>query len=569
MKYINRFLLLLGLCTVSFSCDLDLQDNPNAVPPEDANLNELYNSVQLNFSDVYSSAQFIPGATVRMYHAGQFDYKAYITFFSFNGVWNIAYAGLFPDVEVIIAQSDAGGSAFHGATARIMKAYALMVLVDLFGDVPLSEIGQGLEIISPKTDSGADVYNAAITLLDEAIDSLDANEDTPPDFDNMYDGDADGWIKAANTLKLRAALNMGDVTTFDALVAAGNLIETGADDFEFHFSSNRLLPDSRSPLYSNHYETDDGDYLSNYYMWMLTEEKQDADGATIVDPRARYYFYRKVANAYAQDATTYGCHYTDLPEESAGNSLNHWDAVDLRLRDETFCVLNGGYSGRSHLNGGGIPPDGPIRTSYGLYPFGGDFDDNMYKDTRKEGTTGGSGAGISPIMLSSFTNFMKAEAVLSIGATGDARASLEAGIRESMDKVVGFESLVPNTLDKEITFLGEETTIGEVYGTTPDDIDAYVVEVLAMYDAETSDDGRLDVVSKEYYIAAWGNGLEVYNMYRRTGYPSNMQPALEAAPGAFPNSMEYPNSFTDRNSNVDSKGLDDLVFWDSGTTTRY
>ena len=38
--------------------------------------------------------------------------------------------------------------------------------------------------------------------------------------------------------------------------------------------------------------------------------------------------------------------------------------------------------------------------------------------------------------------------------------------------------------------------------------------------APTTDD-KLDILIKEYYIAAWGNGLESYNMIRRTGKPEN------------------------------------------------
>jgi hypothetical protein len=38
---------------------------------------------------------------------------------------------------------------------------------------------------------------------------------------------------------------------------------------------------------------------------------------------------------------------------------------------------------------------------------------------------------------------------------------------------------------------------------------------------------KLELIIKEYFLAAWGNGIEPYNAYRRTGYPSNFQPTLE------------------------------------------
>ncbi len=53
--------------------------------------------------------------------------------------------------------------------AKIIKAYTLMTLVDMFGDVPLSEANLGVENTNPMVDKGQVVYAAAIKLLDEAI----------------------------------------------------------------------------------------------------------------------------------------------------------------------------------------------------------------------------------------------------------------------------------------------------------------------------------------------------------------------------------------------------------------
>ena len=71
----------------------------------------------------------------------------------------------------------------------------------------------------------------------------------------------------------------------------------------------------------------------------------------------------------------------------------------------------------------------------------------------------------------------------------------------------------------------------------------YVTAVLDRYDAASD---KLDVVMKEYYIASFGNGIEAYNLYRRTGKPNNMAPLIDpgaAATASFPRTMPYPNSF--------------------------
>jgi hypothetical protein len=89
-----------------------------------------------------------------------------------------------------------------------------------------------------------------------------------------------------------------------------------------------------------------------------------------------------------------------------------------------------------------------------------------------------------------------------------------------------------------------------------------------MYDAGSAAE-KLAIVVKEYYIAAWGNGLEAYNMYRRTGYPSNMEPGLEPTVGVFPLSFFYPANSVTRNSNMTQKDeLDVAVFWqDAGVAS--
>jgi len=574
MKLFKNILILV-LAGSMVACDMtefDLQADPNAVTPENASVNDLYNNIVLNFEQVYSSSYYQPGAMARMfYQGGSFVYLNSISPTTLNGLWFNAYADLFPDIDAMLALTEERGLDIHSGSAKIMKAYALMVLVDLLGDVPLTESGQGTDLISPSADPGEQVYAAAIDLLDEAIAQLDGTNAAAPTNDLFYGGDADSWIKAANTLKLRAALNTRlispgeSASTINSLVSGGNIITDAADDFQFRFGSERNNPNSRHDFYNSHYETGDGAYLSNYFMWLLVGDKEDSNGNDVTDPRLRFYFYQKIEDAAGQDATTYSCHFSILPDQS--EKPDHWDDVDPEL---PYCIVPGtGYSGRDHLNSEGIPPDGPIRTSYGLYPGGGQFDWDQYEDTRQRGTSGGLGQGIWPIMLSSFTDFMLAEAALTIGTNGDPRALLESGIRKSIDKVFSFTSLVPQTMSMEVEDRGEFFTVEERFVPDQDDIDAYVDNVLRIYDEAGSDAERLAVVIKEYYIAAWGNGVEAYNMYRRTGYPDNVQPGLEPEVGQFVRSFFLPADHVTRNQNATQKSITDRVFWDDGSADLY
>jgi hypothetical protein len=517
---------------------------------------------------------YYPASLSRMTaNTSAYDYATASNPNSFNGIWNTTYSGMWADIDVVIALADNIGLDIHSGTAKIMKAYSMMLLVDVFGDIPYTESLQGIGVIAPTADPGADVYAAAIGLLDDAITQMTGTTAASPANDNFYAGDAAKWITLANTLKLRAAITTRLVdgsaaSTISSIVSGGDFIDSASEDWQFNYGTNRENPNSRHPNYNDSYESGDGDYMSNYYMWMLRAEKLNDAGIPVVDPRIRYYFYRQTEDASVQDENTYSCHFSNTPDPASRPS--YYSDVDPNM---PYCIAypGDGYWGRDHLNSEGIPPDGPIRTIYGLYPFGGQFDENSFADQQQSGTTGATGAGIWPMLTSSYVTFMRAEAALTLGTEGgDARTLLESGMRDSFAKVIGFESRDASTFSEVRDIRGGgSATVKELYGADSDDVDEYVTFVLAEYDAAASDDERLDIVMREYYIALWGNGIESYNMYRRTGKPSNMQPGLETSPGAYMRSFFYPADHETRNPNVVQKQVTDPVFWDNGSATVY
>lgn len=566
---IGLFSLVLTLFMACDSVELDLQDNPNSVSPEQADINDLYNNAQLALNGVFGGAQGQPGSMVRMYNMGSFNYESATAPGSYNGLWSTVYSNLLPDLNQLIKLGGEKNLHMHVGTAKIMKAYAMMALVDLLGDVPYADAGQGTDVISPTAESGKGIYDISLGLLDEAIADL-GKDAASPRTDLYYGGSAAKWITLANTLKLRAAVTTRLVNgsakgIIDGLVAGGDLIDEAGEDFQFQYGKNRTNPDARHWMYRGHYEQGDGAYLSNFYMWMLRGEKLDAEGNEVKDPRLRYYFYRKSKSSVNLDPTTYSCHFSAVPDPAATPA--HWKDVDERI---PYCVASAdGYYGRDHGNGEGTPPDGPIKTSYGLYPGGGAFDYNSFADTRKSGTTGSGGDGINPIVLSSFVDFWRAEAALTLGTVDDAREMLKKGMESSIAKVMSFGSKVSGTMNIDIEVKGGGTKkVSELYVPTADEVKAYVDLVLANYDA-ADDKGKLNIIMKEAYIAMWGNGYDAYNAYRRTGMPLNMQPTLEPAGGEFPNSFYLPSNHVDRNANATQKSLADRVFWDDGSATTF
>lgn len=564
MKFFNKILLVSLIAVMSVGCDdlfeLDLLDNPNAVTEENAGVDFLYNNIQLEFRNVYHNMHFIADGLVRYTTTGAFTYNEALPSTSGNGIWNNAYADLFPDVDALVGLADEKGLDIHSGSAKIMKAYAMMGLVDMFGDVPYSQALQGTDVISPGVDAGADVYAAAEALIDEAIAQMEGSSAASPAVDNYYGGDGDKWVTLGKTLKLRIGATtrlVGGASKITSVVSGGDYMDTASEDFQFNYSNNRSNPDSRHPFYPNHYENGDGTYMGNYFMWVMRLEKE-LDGGPI-DPRIRFYFHRQVNDSRGQDPNTYSCILSDLPDPA--ETPSYYLAVDP---DMPYCVASDdGYTGRDHGNGSGIPPDGPIRTNYGLFPGGGQWDNNSFDNVQNSGTDGALGEGIAPILTSYMVDFMRAEAAAAGATSEDARALLESGVRGSIAKVRTFASKISQAELDFVIATQPMVVTAEVLLTTDEDVEEYVAFVLDQYDNASN---KLDVVMKEFYIACAGNAYEVYNFYRRTGMPSNMQPGIDPAIGPFARSLLYPADNVNLNANVSQKSdLQQLVFWDDGS----
>ena len=540
-------LLLFGLSACNlFELDEFLVD-PVAVSPDNAEVSLVMNSAQLEFVRFVDEVSDETSPYVRMVAMQDGTrYQNQDAPTSFDFLWEKAYAELIPDLDLVISQSDEGGFTIISGAARVMKAYTLYTLVDLFGDVPFTESQTGIETPSPVADDDAAVYDAADALLAQAVSDLGAPVGT---FDNdlYFSGGASSWLKVANTLRLRRAVqtrlvNSEAASTINSIVAEGNFIDETAEDFQFQYGTTDALPDSRHPQYSEDYVNtgDIAGYMNNYYMWLFFGEKN------VVDPRLRYYFYRQDCDETNEDAFTLDCVAAPYPA--------HWPG------ELPFCTASGetgdpsnfygGYWGRDHGNADGIPPDGRKRTVFGLYPIGGKFDADDCSDVQNNGVEGGRGAGIQPIFLASFSHFLLAEAALTIdGVEGDPLELLEQGIRLSMDKVIGFSSVGP---------------VVDSLAADGDNVDAYVGAVRSLYNAADDDDGRLNVIVKEFFLALHGQGLDAYNAYRRTGKPEGMQPTEEPDPGIFPRTLWYPANYVNRNENAQQRtDLTTKVFWDT------
>lgn len=519
----KNIILLVSIFVSLFfvSCELgdfNFQDNPNELTPNDVSPDFLLNEIQIQFQQVMR--ELIRNADDIMRYESMTDtYSDIVEDPILNTEWTVLY-GLRNNVSVLeglVAENE--NLYFHRGIAKLLSGYATATMVDYVGDIPYSQSNQGLETPNPIADNGADIYNDILTNIDEAI--LDLNNIVlSPLTDLYYNGDAQKWIAFANSLKLKLLLQTRLVDAsvsgeINSLIAGGHLISSLSDDFQFNYGTE-IEPDSRHFYFERGYSTNGmAEYIGNYFMYMLKDSK------SVRDPRLRYYLYRQ----------------SDIDPISTGFIICDGDPI------YDYCYVGDAYSGIDHGDEKTGRADRFLRTTYGLYPGGGAFDADNF--TNAQSSTNIGGAGILPLLTSSIVKFLMAESALTIGTTGDPVVLLEEAIRESMNKVLNFAIVNP------------------AFAATTTDVDNYVTEVLTAYSNATSDDERLDIIITEFYLAGFGNSIEAYNTYRRTGLPSNLQIPVINESIPFPRSFLYPEVAKQRNSSLIPKETTDKVFWDN------
>lgn len=541
---------MVAVMALVMSCDLSKDlDNPNEVGASEANPDLLMNKIQTDFGLFFNKVAGVSDRNVselvRMKAmTGADTYNRAYTAQGQNEVWQDAYQKILINIETMIPLADESEQNVHLGIGKILKAYVYLTVVDLYGDVPYSEALKGDEgILNPKVDGGASVYTACIALLNEAKADLANTAGTGIARDIFYNGSRAKWTTLANSLELKAQLNLAAdasntaaKSAVQALITANDLIDTDAEEFTYKYGTSSIPSISRSPGYQDHYAVTKGSgggYLGNYFLYQMYRDPN----LKVQDPRWRYYFYRKVgskARALADDSESVPCALTAPPD--------HYTA-----EGQPFCTFEPGFYGRDHGNADGSPADARATTAVGAYPYGGRIDlndgDPNYADATQQGQ-GGNGAGIEPIYMSWFTDFMKAEAVVRLGLPGDAKALMLSGVTKSINRVRSFSNSIGQALPaglepSQVTYLA---TLGAFFDTAAD---------------------QQDVILKEYYKSLWGNGLEAYNLYRRTGSPKMMQPTRSINGGDFVYTMVYPANFVNLNGSVDQKPDNSTrVFWD-------
>jgi len=549
MKNYLKYISMVFFAGLTFNAcettELDLRVSPNDLAADQADPNLLLNSIQLAYASNMDDISDIGAELTRIDYMLGRDYFNNYPGDTFNQIWRRTYSsglsdvndpvdasisvGMFTNINTLGAINDESETdySFHLGVAKTLQAHMLMLLVDYLGETAYSQFGNPDEFPAPTLDDGATVYVTALGLLDEAEGLLSGSPLALGADDLFYGGDTSKWLKLVNTIRLKAYVTTGDTANFNAVIADGNYISSAEDDFEFKYGTSELQPDTRHPDYAQDYTPSGANiYQSNWLMELMLDND---------DPRIRYYFYRQTDATPGADAPaneeTMVCSLAVPPQHYQDGGF-------------TYCSVPNGYWGRSHGNDEGTPPDNFFRTAVGVYPAGGRFDDSSFGVVGLG--AGGGGAGIEPIILSSYVDFWRADM-----ASNDAdRATLmRSALEKSIAKVQSFGTLDVNA----------DLSVGADAAA----VTAYIDGIIADFSAATGDD-KENIFAEQYFTTLFGGATEAYNYYRKTGYPTTVLPNWEANPGPFPRTFLYPQSEVVTNPSLTQKQtMTQQVFWDT------
>lgn len=230
MKLIR--IIIPALLIVAFgSCKrdwLNVNTSPNSLPSSTpdytfaAAANRIAGSLGPNELGEYWSGQWTQSSTYILSNT-IFAYQFNNTNFDY---WS-GYYDILKDLDYAIAGAAANPNlAYFGGTARVLKAYLMQIIVDLYGNAPYTDALKGTGSLAPKFDDQKAIYEDLIKVLDTAITIIKANPNAQAYagsdfiFGSPISAAQTKWVQFANSLKLRMLIRQSRMSGRDAYIIA-------------------------------------------------------------------------------------------------------------------------------------------------------------------------------------------------------------------------------------------------------------------------------------------------------------------------------------------------------------
>lgn len=396
----------------------------------------------------------------RMNYAYQNFYSS--IFLPWNEIYEIAKDAESPSEQAILEM------------ANIVRNVAWLRATDVFGPIAYTSAGDGS--IAPKFDSQEVVYKTMMADLAKSVELLNTiSYRVMSQYDLIYDGNVQNWVKLANSLMLRMAVRVhfkDEALAREYIAKAldpknGGVIEDIASEAKIQTSAKMPLLNSMMASVNDYNETRMGATIWGYLRGYR-------------DPRLSKYFTQ---GTYGYGSYMQKDYFAVAPENTNSKQETTWS--------EKFA---------SRPN---IDANSP------LYWF-----------------------------RASETYFLKAEAALYNLMEGDPQTFYEQGVSMSFQEngVNGFTADYLETTDKPLGIRTMVYWYGDYghdlsIGNTSPKWDDYTGSL-------PQKDEQLQKIITQKYLALYPNAVEAWTEYRRTGFPYIMKPMDGAAAGRIGASAE-------------------------------
>ncbi len=256
------------------------------------------------------------------------------------------------DAQVALTPNDIAILNNKKALVDILTVYSYSVLVDTFGNIPYSEALDIEAYPLPKYDDAQTIYKDLISRLSNDVTLLTSGSDSFGNADLIYNGDADMWIKFANSLKLRLAINMDDTdhayASAQVLSAvAGGLIASNSDNANLDYLPTQP---NTNPLYVDLVASGRFDFVpANTIIDKMN---------TLSDPRREKYFtFKGTTTTYVGGpyglSSPYGSYShinSTLTDPTFPGTIFDYSEVEFLLAEAVARSISVGGTEESHYN---------------------------------------------------------------------------------------------------------------------------------------------------------------------------------------------------------------------------
>lgn len=390
--------------------------------------------------------------------------------------------------------------------ARIMRAYVMHRMTDLYGDIPYFQAGQPSEYSYPVYDPQRDIYMDLLKELNEAQAALDGMGTAPMGaHDVYYQGDTEKWRKFANSLMLRIAMRMTKVEPETAqqwvqTAVSNGLFESNGDNAKLEHPGGVTTDDSSEPYAKIFAHEDRGKFfLNKFFVDMLKETN---------DPRLAL-----IATVCTKDPTISHQEGSNFDYGNVDPSIQQ-GFDDGFNNDPTSPWFIGNQPGYEALKDTAILNN--YQTKYSTI--------NRYTYSNPT----------SPTFICTYaqTQLLLAEAAVRGWISGNAQTYYENGVRAAMEQFSQF----PNATAYYNQYLTSQA------------IDQYLEE--NPFDSSKA----YEQINTQYWINCFCDEYETFANWRRSGYPE-LKPAYDPANpygssgtnGTIPRRFRYPTTETSAN----------------------